>query len=225
MKLLGEGSCGRVYQVMVINKRQQLREFWAQYAIKSFEHWKFAQDPPITSCSLDGTSNNNRVVFQHNDMADNSKQQQQQPSQDDLNSGLINCTRRELAGYCLFQHPCLTPMLALLNAPGATLLLTTLAFSDLLKFTNQAWNRSTLTFICTEILLSFLYLHSNGYIHGDIKPDNVLVMKSGHVKLSDLGCVGTFHTVLPPKMTKNLPRPKCQKWTKMSKMPQNQPFT
>ena len=38
-----------------------------------------------------------------------------------------------------------------------------------------------------EILLALRYLRENGIIHRDIKPDNILVSASGHLKLTDFG--------------------------------------
>ena len=35
-------------------------------------------------------------------------------------------------------------------------------------------------------------LHTTGYLHGDVKPANLLVDRHGHVTLIDLGCAGRF---------------------------------
>ncbi|TBU01787.1 C1 protein kinase [Hamiltosporidium magnivora] len=42
-------------------------------------------------------------------------------------------------------------------------------------------------FYAAEILLSLEELHLLGYLHRDIKPDNILITASGHIKLADFG--------------------------------------
>lgn len=42
-------------------------------------------------------------------------------------------------------------------------------------------------FYVAEICLALQYLHKHGIVHRDIKPDNMLISASGHVKLTDFG--------------------------------------
>ena len=45
-------------------------------------------------------------------------------------------------------------------------------------------------FYIAELLLALEDIHTLGYIHRDVKPDNLLVHASGHIKLADFGtCV------------------------------------
>lgn len=46
---------------------------------------------------------------------------------------------------------------------------------------------SAAQFYCAEITLALEYLHKHGIIHRDIKPDNMLLSATGHVKLTDFG--------------------------------------
>ena len=42
-------------------------------------------------------------------------------------------------------------------------------------------------FYAAEILLAIECLHNNKIIHKDIKPENILICKNGHIKLTDFG--------------------------------------
>ncbi|KAJ7504350.1 kinase-like domain-containing protein [Mycena galericulata] len=48
-------------------------------------------------------------------------------------------------------------------------------------------------FYMAECILAIEAVHNLGYIHRDIKPDNVLIDKNGHLKLSDFGLSTGLH--------------------------------
>ncbi|KAJ8472381.1 hypothetical protein ONZ45_g16672 [Pleurotus djamor] len=48
-------------------------------------------------------------------------------------------------------------------------------------------------FYMAECVLAIEAVHQLGFIHRDIKPDNILIDKDGHVKLSDFGLATGFH--------------------------------
>ncbi len=41
-----------------------------------------------------------------------------------------------------------------------------------------------------EVILAIEYLHSIGLVHWDIKPDNILIDSTGHIKITDFGLCG-----------------------------------
>ncbi|XP_030371321.1 serine/threonine-protein kinase greatwall [Scaptodrosophila lebanonensis] len=49
------------------------------------------------------------------------------------------------------------------------------------------FDESTARFYVAEMAMALQYLHQHGIVHRDIKPDNMLISASGHVKLTDFG--------------------------------------
>ncbi|RNE94930.1 serine/threonine protein kinase TbPK6 [Trypanosoma conorhini] len=46
---------------------------------------------------------------------------------------------------------------------------------------------STAKFYIVELVLALNSLHKMGYVHRDVKPDNILIDRDGHIKLADFG--------------------------------------
>ncbi|XP_055940055.1 citron Rho-interacting kinase-like [Argiope bruennichi] len=49
-------------------------------------------------------------------------------------------------------------------------------------------------FYLAELVLAIHSLHSMGYVHRDIKPDNILIDRTGHIKLADFGSSSKLNT-------------------------------
>lgn len=64
--------------------------------------------------------------------------------------------------------------------PGGDLL-------SLLSKHDDVFDEKMARFYLSEIVMAIDSLHSFGYVHRDIKPDNVLISSSGHIKLADFG--------------------------------------
>lgn len=57
-------------------------------------------------------------------------------------------------------------------------------------------------FYIAETILAVETVHSLNYIHRDLKPDNLLIGRDGHVKLSDFGLCK--HVEIKPRSTPNV---------------------
>lgn len=51
-------------------------------------------------------------------------------------------------------------------------------------------------FILSRIAEFLKTCNQNGYIYGDIKPENIMIQPSGTIKVVDFGCTRNIHTVL-----------------------------
>jgi len=55
------------------------------------------------------------------------------------------------------------------------------------KYEDQGLPEEMAKFYLAEMVLAINSLHMLGYVHRDIKPDNVLLDRTGHIVLADFG--------------------------------------
>lgn len=51
-------------------------------------------------------------------------------------------------------------------------------------------------FYCAEVVLALEAIHKMGFVHRDVKPDNMLLDAAGHLKLADFGTCMKMDEVL-----------------------------
>lgn len=54
------------------------------------------------------------------------------------------------------------------------------------------FDEETAKFYMAEMILSVESVHKQNFIHRDLKPDNILIDKNGHLKLADFGLCKPF---------------------------------
>jgi serine/threonine protein kinase len=127
---------------------------------------------------------------------------------------LADMARREQEAYRRLRHPRLVQLFdaVVIEDPqhpeldGAVALVTERARTSLSAVAARAAGEPVADAprILTEICEGLAYMHSVGWVHGDLKPGNVLVMADGSVRLADFGLAAELdgtHGYLPPAGT------------------------
>jgi serine/threonine protein kinase len=138
-------------------------------------------------------------------------------------SHLADMTGREVAVYRHVDHPGLIRVLdvIVIDDPvnpaldGGTVLALELAAESVAAALDRA-NGAGLADaprIIAEVSDALAYLHRSGWVHGDLKPSNILLMPDGSVRLADFGLaahVDGTHAYLPPGGTSDYVPP--ERW-------------
>ena len=111
-----------------------------------------------------------------------------------------------------FKHPFLVQLDGWLENPReTTLFMRFAAQGDLFSVEHaQELNEEALMHVTAELLDVLDFLHANGVLHNDIKPENVLITSTGHVALSDFGMASTISSENSANNNNNC-RPSCHR--------------
>uniref|UniRef100_A0A182LUV5 Serine/threonine-protein kinase greatwall n=1 Tax=Anopheles culicifacies TaxID=139723 RepID=A0A182LUV5_9DIPT len=107
-----------------------------------------------------------------------------------INKNMVSQVITERNALALSRSPyCVTLFYSLQTLSSVYLVMEYMVGGDLKSLLAMYgfFDEPTARFYAAEICLALQYLHGHGIVHRDIKPDNMLVAASGHVKLTDFG--------------------------------------
>jgi len=122
---------------------------------------------------------------------------------------LKEMTQREIRLHSRLQHPRLIRLYETLviddpenpELDGACVLVMELAERSLADLIREGAPVPDAPRLVTEICEGIAYMHAEKWVHGDLKPNNVLVMADGSIRLADFGLtteIDGTHGYLPP---------------------------
>ncbi|CAH2238206.1 jg11488 [Pararge aegeria aegeria] len=109
---------------------------------------------------------------------------------DMINKNMVTQVVTERNALALSRSPfCVHLFYSLQSASSVYLVMEFMVGGDLksLLGTYGFMEEAMAVFYAAEVALALEYLHKHHIIHRDLKPDNMLISKSGHVKLTDFG--------------------------------------
>lgn len=107
-----------------------------------------------------------------------------------INKNMVSQVITERNALALSRSPfCVTLYYSLQTISSVYLVMEYMVGGDLKSLLAMYgfFEESAARFYAAEICLALQYLHKHGIVHRDIKPDNMLISTSGHVKLTDFG--------------------------------------
>lgn len=107
-----------------------------------------------------------------------------------INKNMVSQVVNERNAQALSKSPfCVHLFYSLQSASSVYLVMEYMVGGDLKSLLSVYgfFDENMATFYIAEVCLALQYLHNHNIIHRDIKPDNMLLSREGHVKLTDFG--------------------------------------
>lgn len=104
--------------------------------------------------------------------------------------GYSKSVNREIAILRTLSHPSIARLVSSFRfRDGAYLVLEYASGGDLhtLLRRNGSLDHDSTKFVIGEVVGALWSVHESGFVYGDLKPENVLIAETGHVKLTDFG--------------------------------------
>jgi serine/threonine protein kinase len=104
--------------------------------------------------------------------------------------GYESSVQREIATLRVMSHPCIARLISSFRfGDGAYLVLEYASGGDLHSLLQKhgSLDQDSTKFVMGEIASALASIHDLGFVYGDLKPENVLITETGHIKLTDFG--------------------------------------
>ena len=104
--------------------------------------------------------------------------------------GYEHSVRREIAVLRVLSHPGIARLVSSFRfKDGAYLVLEYASRGDLhtLLQTSGSLDSESTKFVMGEVIAALSSIHELGFVYGDLKPENVLITETGHIKITDFG--------------------------------------
>jgi serine/threonine protein kinase len=98
--------------------------------------------------------------------------------------------QREIATLRVLSHPCIARLVSSFRfGDGAYLVLEYASGGDLHSLISNkgSLDQDSTRFVIGEVISALASIHDLGFVYGDLKPENVLITETGHIKLTDFG--------------------------------------
>ncbi|BAS86023.1 Os03g0711300, partial [Oryza sativa Japonica Group] len=99
---------------------------------------------------------------------------------------------REVSIMKMLDHPNIVNLIEVIDDPNADKFYMVLEYVEGKMVCDNGLGEATSRNYLRDIISGVMYLHSHNIIHGDIKPDNLLVTSTGSVKIGDFSVSQIF---------------------------------